>query len=243
MRLDKFIANNSGYSRSDVKRLIKNKAIAINQILASSSDQQISIFVDNVTINDERICPQAAQYYMVHKPVNVVCANIHSGYPTVLDLLVDIPFESRSKLQIAGRLDVDTTGLVLITDDGQWNHKVTSPRSDCFKIYEVELAEPFDQTYISAFESGMLLTGEDKPTLAAKIEIIDDFHLRLGICEGRYHQVKRMCQYANNQVVKLHRSSIGPLQLDTNLQPGEYRPLTSQEINALADLKSDANDH
>lgn len=233
MRLDKYIANNSAYSRSDVRKLVKNSAITINGELANSADQKIAPFNDEILVNNQTISVQSAQYYMLHKPINVVCANTHPDYPTVIDLLYTLPPELRSKLQIAGRLDVDTTGLVLLTDDGQWNHKVTSPRSDCVKIYEVELEQPFNPAFLADFERGMLLEGEDKPTLPAQITVVDDLHVRLGICEGRYHQVKRMFLFASNKVLKLHRASIGPLALDPDLKPGEYRALTQTEINNL----------
>lgn len=234
MRLDKFIANNSAYTRTDVKRLIKNKAISINENLAKTFNQKIDIFNDIIKVNENTIEQFSAQYYMFHKPINVVCANIHSDYPTVLDLLTDLPPELKKKLQIAGRLDVDTTGLVLLTDDGQWNHRVTSPRSDCIKMYQVELAQPFDEYFRQAFATGMLLEGEDKPTLPAQLTIIDERNVELGISEGRYHQVKRMFLYANNKVTKLHRVSIGALTLDPTLEPGAYRALSTDEINALA---------
>lgn len=234
MRLDKFIANNSGYSRSDVKKLLKNNAITINGELASAVDQKVSVFADDVLVNGQPVCLQSAQYYMLHKPVNVVCANSHPDYPTVIDLLGEIKPEQRHKLQIAGRLDVDTTGLVLLTDDGQWNHKVTTPRSDCVKVYEVELEQPFDEKFIGDFEQGMLLEGENKLTLPAQITVIDNYNVRLGICEGRYHQVKRMFLFANNRVRKLHRASIGSLALDPALEPGAYRALTAEEVAQLA---------
>lgn len=240
MRLDKYIANNSAWSRSDVKRLIKQQAIYINEALATSSDQKINPFSDFVVVDKEHIQSQGSHYYMLHKPLNVVCANTHADYPTVLDLLLDIPAHIKSKLQIAGRLDVDTTGLVLITDDGQWNHSVTSPRSDCVKIYEVELEQAFDENTRSHFEKGMILSGEDKATLPASVEVIDARTVRLGICEGRYHQVKRMFLHTHNKVLKLHRASVGKLKLDSTLKPGEYRALTQDEVLAMgrAELKA-----
>lgn len=237
MRLDKFIANNSLWSRSDVKRLVRNQAVSINGALATGADQKISVFSDHIAVNDQTVQAIGKQYFMLHKPANVVCAAEHTNYPTVLELLDELAPELILELQIVGRLDVDTTGLVLLTNDGQWNHQVSSPRSACMKIYEIELAENFDRKFQKDLEQGVMLEGENKATLPAELEIIDDRHLRLGIREGRYHQVKRMLAFANNKVIRLHRSRIGPLALDPALAPGEYRALSPVEVQELASAR------
>ncbi len=231
MRLDKFIANNSPYSRSDVNKLLKTKSIFLNGQLVQSKDVAVQPLIDEVFVENRLITQSQQQYYMFHKPLDVVCANSHGDYPTVFDFLTLLKAEERSRLQIAGRLDVDTTGLVLLTDDGQWNHRVTSPTKTCAKIYEVTLAEPFNQKFNADFKEGMMLEGESKPTQPALLKFIDSTHLELSIYEGRYHQVKRMFAYAGNRVIALHRKQIGALKLD--IPEGKFRALSETEVKAF----------
>ncbi|QEH17467.1 pseudouridine synthase [Histophilus somni] len=128
------------------------------------------------------------------------------------------------------RLDVDTTGLVLLTDDGQWSHRVTSPKHRCDKTYLVTLADPVEDFYQAEIEKGILLRSEKTPTKPATLEILDDYNVNLTISEGRYHQVKRMLAALGNKVVDLHRWKIGAIMLDDNLSDGEFRPLSEAEI-------------
>ena len=171
------------------------------------------------------------RYLMLHKPTGYVCANSHSEYPVVVDL---IRLPRWQELQIVGRLDLDTTGLVLLTDDGQWNHRITSPRSECTKIYRVATANPIAQETVEFFAAGVQLHGEKALTRPAQLELISSHEARLQIHEGKYHQVKRMFAAAGNLVVGLHRESIGDIQLDPALAPGEYRALTEDEIKSVA---------
>lgn len=231
MRLDKFIANNSPASRSDVRRLVKAQAITVNGSLARDAGMAVSP-TDHVLLNDEPVIPTGRRYYMLHKPAGYVCANQHSEHPTVLDILqqAGVSATELRELQIAGRLDLDTTGLVLITNDGQWNHYLTSPNTGCNKVYRVTLAEPFAQRSLTAFTNGMLLENEKKPTLPAEVEVVTDHEVLLTIQEGKYHQVKRMFAATGNHVVALHRASVGNIRLDPHLEPGQFRPLSEQEI-------------
>ncbi len=242
MRLDKFISNNSSVSRSDVRRLVKRKAVLVNGIAASDCGLHISP-MDTIALDGQVIASTGKVYYMLNKPAGVICANQAGEYPTVLDLLsqdannpfadTTTPVVRAQELQIAGRLDVGTTGLVLITNDGQWNHRLTSPRHGCQKVYRVTLARPFDPATEPAFKQGILLDGETKPTLPATIELLDDTHLLLTIQEGKYHQVKRMFFATSNEVVGLHRESVGDILLDPALRPGEFRPLTQIEADSI----------
>jgi 16S rRNA pseudouridine516 synthase len=141
--------------------------------------------------------------------------------------------EKVDTLHIAGRLDADTTGLVLITSDGQWSHKITSPKKDCGKRYLVELAEPVEQGLITEFAAGIALRNEDGLTKPAILEIVEPCLVRLTISEGKYHQVKRMFAAVGNRVVNLHRESIGEIELDAELALGEWRFLTDEEINSI----------
>ena len=233
MRLDKFIADNSDWSRSDIKRLIKNKRVEIDNELVGDSGVKVDPQNVNVAIDGESLINIGELYFMLHKPVGYVCANRHSEHPLVMDLLNDLSNQQRKQLQIVGRLDLDTSGLVLLTNNGQWNHRVTSPNSECVKYYRVELLSPFDDATSIMFENGMLLEGESKITRKAYLEKLTENTVRLGISEGRYHQVKRMFSHTGNSVTALHRESVGEIVLDSTLQPGEYRPLTSAEITSV----------
>ena len=137
------------------------------------------------------------------------------------------------KLHAAGRLDIDTTGLVLMTDDGQWSHRITSPRHHCEKTYLVELENPLEEGVAEQFAKGVQLHNEKDLTKPAVLEVITPTEVRLTISEGRYHQVKRMFAAVGNHVVGLHRERIGDITLDASLEPGEYRPLTEDEIASV----------
>ena len=171
------------------------------------------------------------RYLMLHKPIGYVCANTDSEHPTVLDL-IDLP--RKHSLQVAGRLDLDTTGLVLLTDDDKWNHLVTAPKHAFTKRYFVTTADPITDETAAIFIKGILLHGEKKPTLPAQLILINSHQARLDIHEGKYHQVKRMFAAVGNHVVSLHREKVGAIELDANLKPGEYRELTFAEISSFA---------
>lgn len=229
MRLDKYISNATDLSRTDVKKLIKSGLVSIDDELATSGSQKVTDEQD-IAIEGSTIQLMATRYFMMNKPAGVVSATKDHSNPTALDLI----YEHRNdQLQIAGRLDIDTTGLLLITDDGQWNHIVTSPRTDCKKVYLVELENPVGKDYQRKLETGIALEGEKRRCLPASMEVIDDHHIRLCISEGKYHQVKRMMTSLGNHVVSLHRLQIGGIELDPNLEPGDYRPLTEEEIASI----------
>jgi 16S rRNA pseudouridine516 synthase len=229
LRLDKYISNATDLSRTDVKKLIKAGQVSIDDELAISGSQKITD-EQEVAIEGSTIQLMTTRYFMMNKPAGVVSATKDHTNPTALDLI----YEHRNdQLQIAGRLDIDTTGLLLITDDGQWNHIVTSPRTDCKKIYLVELENPVGKDYQRKLEAGIALEGEKRRCLPASMEVIDDHHIRLCISEGKYHQVKRMMTSLGNQVISLHRLQIGGIELDPDLELGDYRPLTEEEIASI----------
>ena len=145
----------------------------------------------------------------------------------------EIVRNSAHKLHAAGRLDIDTTGLVLMTDDGQWSHRITSPRHHCEKTYLVTLESPVADDTAEQFARGVQLHNEKDLTKPAVLEVITPTQVRLTISEGRYHQVKRMFAAVGNHVVELHRERIGAIKLDDDLEPGEYRPLTEDEIASV----------
>lgn len=226
MRLDKYISNASDYSRAQVKRLIKKTLVKVNGDIITNPAATIAttakVYLDGILI-----AMPGPRYFMLNKPSDVVSATKDSEHPTAIDL-IDEP--RTEQLQIAGRLDIDATGLLLITDDGQWNHSITSPRSDCRKTYQVMVAEPLNSALVQKFQEGIWLEGEKRRCLPADLNIVDDHHALLTISEGKYHQVKRMFAALENHVTQLHRVQIGNIILDENLEPGHYRPLTLQEI-------------
>ena len=229
MRLDKYISNATDLSRTDAKRLIKAREVTIEDKVATNPAQKVGPD-QTVAIEGSDIRLAQQRYFMMNKPAGVVSVTKDQNHPTAIGLV----YEHRSEeLQIAGRLDIDTTGLLLITDDGQWNHRLTSPRSGCDKIYEVGLAEPIDDHYETALAEGVLLEGEKHRCLPAAMEQVDQHHLRLSIAEGKYHQVKRMFAALGNHVVSLHRTQVGAIVLDPELEPGDYRPLTDAEVAAI----------
>ena len=185
----------------------------------------------DVRLEGHSLEPVGQRYIMIHKPEGCICSNVgDQDYPSVLELL-DI--EKTERLGICGRLDADTTGLVLVTDDGQWSHRITSPQKQCGKRYRVELADPVSPSAIEQFAEGVMLTGEKKPTRPAELALLDDFEVLLTIHEGKYHQVKRMFAAIGNKVVALHREQIGEIELDEDLEPGEWRYLTGEEIASI----------
>lgn len=226
MRLDKFIAHCTGASRTEVKRWLRAKCVTVAGATATDPRQHITQ-CDQVQLNDSALEYPCAHYYMLNKPAGVVCSNEDSEHPTALDCLTGV---SPSGLQIAGRLDKDTTGLVLITDDGQWNHIITAPRVAKDKVYIASLAEPVSPHCIAQFATGLQLKGDSKPTRPATLEPITEHTARVTLHEGRYHQVKRMFAACGNHVTGLHRESVAGIVLDPTLAPGQFRPLTEAEV-------------
>ena len=230
MRLDKFIASVTDHSRNDAKKLIKQGYVQVNGHIYRQADSTIDTAHDTIQLFEQALTAPQARYFMLHKPAGVVCANKDSEHPTVIDLINE---PKKYELQIVGRLDKDTTGLVLLTDDGQWNHKITSPSKNCSKVYLVSLKHHIKSDTAAMFSEGVLLKSETKKTRPAKLTVLDEHHARLSIQEGKYHQVKRMFAAVGNRVEQLHRHSIGTIELDSNLPAGEYRPLSANEINAF----------
>ncbi|MBD2858840.1 16S rRNA pseudouridine(516) synthase RsuA [Spongiibacter sp. KMU-158] len=229
LRLDRFIATVTDFSRSEAKRLIKAGEIEVEGRVASDAGQLISPDAE-VLLRGSPLRAPKPRYFMLHKPQGYICAARDRRHLTVLDLLDE---DNPERLHVAGRLDIDTTGLVLLTDDGQWSHQITSPNRECWKQYWFQCAEPLDENVIRQFERGVFLKEEKTRTLPAKLEILSDFEGRLQICEGRYHQVKRMLGAVGNAVEVLHREAIGDIFLDADLAEGEYRPLTEDEIASV----------
>ena len=230
LRLDKAISQVTDLSRAEVKRAARQERITVNGMAVTDPSSKVCE-TDELCLDGEPLNEAGPRYFMLNKPLGYVCATKDGEHPTVLDLL-DEP--NKHKLHIAGRLDIDTTGLVLVTDDGQWSHRITSPRHHCEKTYYAHLADPLDDSAIDKFEKGVWLNNEKKRTKPAKLEILYRNEVRITISEGRYHQVKRMFAALGNRVLELHRESIGTITLDEDLPEGMYRPLSEAEIASIA---------
>ncbi len=229
MRLDRFISHATTLSRAQAQRAIRNGAIRVDGAVTRDPSHHLASEA-TVTLDGQPLTLSGPRYFMLNKPQGYICATEDGAHPTVLDLLHET---SPAGLHSAGRLDIDTTGLVLISDDGQWSHRVTSPRSECTKRYRVTLAEDLDESVEQRFAEGVLLKGEEKKTRPAQLEIISPREVVMTIHEGKYHQVKRMFAAVGNHVIALHRESIGTIHLDESLKPGEYRPLSEEEISSI----------
>lgn len=225
-RLDRRLAQAARLTRSQAQRAIRAGEVGVNGTVVR--DPSARIEAGEVVEWAGAVLPVAVpRYLMLNKPVGTVCTHDEAPHPSALRL-IDLP--NRERLHFAGRLDADTTGLVLLTDDGDWSHRVTSPRYDCLKVYRVTLAGPLTDEAGVELSEGVLLHGEKRPTLPAQIERIDERELRLAIREGKYHQVKRMFAAVGNHVVALHREAVGGIVLDPDLGPGEWRELAPEEI-------------
>ncbi|MBE8167370.1 MAG: 16S rRNA pseudouridine(516) synthase RsuA, partial [Shewanella sp.] len=228
-RLDKFICEATELTRTLAKRAIRSGDISCDGVTLKSSSFKVNAEM-KICLDGEPIEIVGERYIMLNKPVDTICSTIDEVHPSVISLLDVIKADT---LHIAGRLDVDTTGLVLITSDGQWSHKVTSPKKECGKRYLIEVAEEIDSELVEQFSAGISLKGEPEPLKPAQLEIIDIHTARLTITEGKYHQVKRMFAATGNKVISLHREAVGKIELDSDLEEGEWRYLTEEEVNSV----------
>ena len=235
-RLDQFLQLALGISRKEAGKAIRNRWVNVNDTLITQRDFKVTE-QDKIEVDDEEITYSSRKrYFMLHKPAGYVSSHRHDGHISLFRLLEDN--EDVDTLHIAGRLDADTTGMVLITDDGQWSHRIMRPgnhldeESDVAKTYEITLARPMTDEMISALEAGVELRGDDLLTKPAIVERLAEKEIRLTITEGRYHQVKRMLAAVGNHVEDLHRAQIGHLTLD-GLAEGEYRALTDEEVEGF----------
>ncbi len=230
MRVDRFLSNLPRFNRQQVRRLLVERRVSVDGMTVSDPHHEVREF-SHVCVDDDVLqAGKPARYFMLHKPQGCVSATSDPQHPTVLDLL-DEP--DTDELHIAGRLDFNTTGLMLITNDGQWSRRLTQPQTKLPKVYLVETEQVISPEYASTFAAGLYFAFEDLTTQPAELELLGPRTARLGIIEGRYHQVKRMFGHFNNKVIGLHRERMGPLALDPALAPGEYRALTDSEIRQV----------
>ena len=233
MRIDKLLANSGIGTRKEVKELLKKKRISVNGEIITEAKMHIDEDNDIVAFDGERIEYKEFLYIMLNKPQDVISATDDERHRTVLDLLE----ESLTKVGLfpVGRLDKDTEGLLVLTNDGKMAHELLSPKKHVPKRYYVELKKPLSEEEARILENGVEL--ETFTTKPAKIEFITEDKVYIIISEGKYHQVKRMFKCVGNRVLYLKRVSMGNLELDESLELGEYRELTPDELELLQSLK------
>ncbi|GIU11946.1 MULTISPECIES: pseudouridine synthase [unclassified Shewanella] len=225
-RLDRFISAKTGINKKHVRLLLAKGQVLVDGEVARNIDQIIDEF-SHVCLDGKVLQANAPSYVMLYKPVGVVSATVDDKHKTVIDLLERADKQS---LHIVGRLDLNTSGLLLLTNDGRWSKKLMSPDHKVGKVYRVTLKNPIDESYIAAFANGMYFEFEDITTLPATLEIVDDYTALVTLVEGRYHQIKRMFGRFQNPVVGLHRLSVGDIELDPELAVGASRDLSCGEI-------------
>ena len=227
MRVDRFLSNLPQFNRKQVRLLLVERRVTVEGVAVSDPHHDVREF-SQVCVDGEILqAGKPARYFMLHKPQGCVSATSDPQHSTVLDLL-DEP--DKAELHIAGRLDFNTTGLILITNDGQWSRRLTQPQTKLPKVYQVQTEQDIGPQYAVTFAAGVYFAFEDLTTQPAELELLGPRTARLSIIEGRYHQVKRMFGHFDNKVIGLHRERMGPLVLDASLAPGQYRPLTDEEI-------------
>lgn len=228
-RIDKIIGAQTEYSRKDIKKLILQKRVKLNGELVLKSDIKINPGEDRISIDGREINVTRNVYLILNKPAGYISATEDKNQPTVLDL-IDEKYSHR-ELFPAGRLDKDTTGMMIITDDGQFAHNILAPKKHISKTYEVEIDIPVTEEMKKGFEKGINLN--DGVCKTAKLEIIGERSAIVVLTEGRYHQIKRMFGCFGAKVTKLHRIAMGCLEIPKDLIEGESRELSKEELELL----------
>lgn len=226
MRLDKFLCDTAGFTRTEAKNAVKKGQIAVNGQVQKAADFKVKENTDTVTFQGKPLSYAAFHYYMLHKPAGVITATEDKKESTVMDILRE---EKVKNLFPVGRLDKDTEGLLLITDDGELAHNLLSPKKHVDKEYLVKVRDSISEEDCRKLSEGVDI-GDEKPTAPAKVERVAEKEILLTIREGRFHQVKRMLQAVGNEVLYLKRLSMGSLRLPEDLEKGAYRPLSEEEI-------------
>ena len=229
MRIDKYLAHSGFGTRKEVKKLIRSGVVLVNGVVIKNDDAKIDEVSDIIMVNDEVVNYQKDVYLMMNKPAGYISATEDAYEPTVLDLFVQ--YEGKDIFPV-GRLDKDTEGFLLLSNDGDLAHRLLSPKHHVEKEYYIELDHDFDESFIPMIEEGIAI-GEDEVCAPAKVIHVDGNTLHLILTEGKFHQVKRMMVACDNEVIYLKRLRMGNLWLDESLGSGEYRPLTEEELLLL----------
>ena len=244
LRLDKFLADMGKGTRSALKEAVRKGRVRVNGEIIKKADIKVRIPGDTVTLDGEEVAYAVMEYYMLNKPQGVVSATEDRKYPTVVGLIREA---LRKDLFPVGRLDIDTEGLLLITNDGELAHNLLSPKKHVDKVYLAHVSGGLPEDAVKRFEEGIKLE-DGTMTLPAELKILkgagqeeDAQEVLVTIREGKFHQIKRMFEALGCRVEYLKRISMGPLILDPNLEPGEYRPLTLQEEASIKDCGNRGN--
>lgn len=244
-----------------LQEILYSQGFGTRRVCAGLIQQGLVQVYANDTLDNPTVCKEAAAefeatglrfkvqgsdwpyfekaYILLNKPAGTECSQKPSTYPSIYTLLPS-PLRLRPQkaavqgVQAVGRLDQDTTGMLILTDDGKFIHRMSSPRHHVPKVYEVTVKHPLDDIQIQKLLSGVVLDDDPKPVKAAACEAVSPFHLRLTLTEGKYHQVKRMVAAVSNRVEALHRSQIGGLRLPVDLMPGQWRWLSAQDLASIA---------
>ncbi len=230
VRIDKLLEEKGFGSRKTVKRLFQRKVVLVEGEAVTNGSLNVEERLHHVTVLGKPITGFNHQYWLLNKPAGVVTATIDSNRKTVLDLIKEE--DKTNGLYPVGRLDRDTEGLLLLTDNGQLGYQLLIPDKKVPKTYEVTTKEPLENADVAAFSAGIAFIGGEtcKP---AHLEILDEHRARLTIAEGKFHQVKKMFLSVGKKVVHLKRTAMGPLELDETVALGSYRALTNAELHLL----------
>ena len=229
-RLDRYLSKFFGIKRKDVRLLLAQGRVEIDGERASDVGHIIDAFA-RIRVDGKMRRNKTRRYLMLNKPAGVVSATVDAQHATVIDLLTQ---DYRAELHIVGRLDFNSTGMVLLTNDGQWSQAISQPARKLLKRYRVTVEKPLTPEYVNEFHRGMYFAYEDIVTRPAQLAILSDYCAEVGLVEGRYHQLKRMFGRFDNKVLSIHRVAVGPLDLDSRLLAGQSRELTAVELAVVA---------
>lgn len=229
MKLDRFISNNTPHSRQAARLLIASGRVTVAGERVCDPRFEVDQFVA-INLDGALLQYRPALFFMLHKPIGYLSATSDPEHATVLELFAP---ELRDELHIGGRLDRGSSGLLILTNDGSWSRRLTEPKVKLPKTYHVTTLRPISSETAERFAAGIYMTTEQLTTSPAQLEQLAECECRLTIYEGRYHQIKRMFHAVGNQVVSLHRESMGAIQLDPALAPRQYRALTAAEIASV----------
>jgi 16S rRNA pseudouridine516 synthase len=233
-RIDRYVSKQLKINRRDIKLMLAQGRIIINGETIREVNTIVEEF-DHVECDGVVLQNKTPLYIMLNKPIGVVSATKDEQHKTVVDLLEGYSDNELESLHIVGRLDLNTSGLLLLTNDSYWSRKLMSPEEKVNKVYQVELENNLTEDYVLAFNKGMYFFFEDITTQPAKLKIISSKVAEVILTEGKYHQIKRMFGRFRNPVLALHRRAVGHLSLDTHLTSGQSRKLTSEEVGAIFD--------
>lgn len=228
LRIDKILANLGYGTRSSIKKEMKKGVVTVNDEVIKDSATLIDPEKDELYYKDLLIEYQEYIYLVMNKPAGIISATEDYNQETVVDIL--IPEDQARDPFPVGRLDIDTEGLLLLTNDGKFAHKISSPKSEIPKTYFVKTKEKIEEKLIKKFKKGIYLINEDITTKPAELEILSDHTAHLTIYEGKFHQVKRMFEYTGNEVLFLKRIKIGAFSLPEDLEPGEYKEMDLEDL-------------